>query len=634
MRRYILGTAGHVDHGKTELVKALTGRDTDRLKEEKDRGISIELGFAPLRLGEDTFIGVVDVPGHERFIKNMVAGAGGIDMAMLLIAADEGVMPQTKEHLEVLKALGVASGVVVISKADLADDDMIEILRSEIAELVAGTFLEGAPVVVTSTRNGLGLEELETTLVGICKSIEERDAEGPFRLPIDRVFIKEGIGVVVTGSCYSGRISVGDGLELLPSGKRVRVREIQSFNEKRTSGRAGERLAVALQGVKAGEVTRGDVIVSPSSFEASRMLDARLEVADYEDFELKNRERVRLHHGAREVMGRVILLDRDRISSGESALVQFRLESPVVAGTGDRFVVRRYSPQRVIGGGRIIDPAPARHKRFDGGVLSDLAMLEKGDAGDKLLKAVRDAGATGIKAGEADRKQLDRLLADGRVVDIEGRILHREVLEEIAGKILELAASFQKEHPLLYGIDKEELRQRVRFNHPPAVFSKLLVKLSADHPIFIKNNRVRVGDEKMQLPDHLAHGVKAIEEEIRRAGLAFLDLDEISNLRRTHEVDPSDALQFLREENRVIKVGEHGYVHRDAIEECKSGIASIFEGRESMTVGDFKETFGLTRKHAIPLLEYMDDHKFTVRVGDARKRGPALESPGSSRRSH
>ncbi len=630
MRHFILGTAGHVDHGKTELVKALTGTDTDRLKEEKERGISIELGFAPLRINE-TLVGIIDVPGHERFVKRMVAGAGGIDMAMLLVAGDEGVMPQTKEHLEVLSSLAISAGLVVISKCDLASDEMKLILREEITELVRGSFLEGAPIVETSARTGEGLETLKAALKDLVSEMKERGLSGPFRLPIDRVFHMKGIGVVITGSCYSGTVGIGDTLELLPSGKKIRVREIQSFSERKETGGAGERLAIALQGVKLDEVMRGEVLATPSRFSSSGMIDASLRLGTYESFELKNRERLRFHHGAKEVLGRVVLLDAETLRSGESGFVQMRLETPIVPGEGDCFVIRKYSPARVIGGGRILVPHAMRHRRFDKSVLADLALRMSGAPEEKLLKSISAAGLDGVREADLDRAALQPLVTQNEVVIVEGQVYHRSVLEALAGTAYRIAKAYGEAHPLRYGIDKEELRQKSRFPRSAIVFNRILEHLSAYRPLYIRRNQVRADTENLKLPDSLKREVDRLEEIIRAAGMLFLSRQEIeAKWKGAYAL--TDAVQFLRDTGRVIPVGEDGLMHQEAFDLCLAQLDGLFERSPRITVSDFKEACGLTRKHAIPLLELMDAEKVTARVENSREKGPDFSRWRNSRR--
>jgi selenocysteine-specific elongation factor len=627
-RHLILGTAGHVDHGKTEIVKALTGRDTDRLKEEKERGISIELGFAPFPLDDETFLGIVDVPGHERFVKHMVAGAGGVDLAMLLVAADEGVMPQTEEHMEVLRSLEVGCGVVVISKCDLVDDDMLELLHEEIADLAEGTFLQDAPVVKTSARTGEGLEELVAALKELAAGVESRDCTGPFRQPVDRVFHRKGIGVVVTGSCYSGTVKVGDPLQILPRGRTARVRELQSFNEKRSEGHAGERLAIALQGVKLDEVDRGDMLVTAGRFTVTHTVDARIRLATFHDFEVKNRERLRIHHGAKEVLGRVILLEHDVLRSGDDALVQLKLEKPLVPSEGDNFVLRKYSPPRVVGGGVVIDPSPERHKRRDSAVIDQLKLKEHGDTTDILSKAIETAGSRGMyrkdietDAGAEGLRVLQHIVEQGEVVVVEGIAFCRGALDSLAETVEELTGHHQARFPLQWGMDKEELRQKTRFPHGTPVFNKVLESLALFRPVFVKGNRVRSATPEVDLPESARQALAGLLEKIRDAGVAF---PTKAGLEREWE-NPHrfvDAVQYLKENEEIIEVGGDGLIHRDALVRCTETLRGLFEEQTEVSVADVKSALGLTRKHAIPLLEMLDDRRVTARSGNNRIMGP------------
>ncbi len=624
--RFILGTAGHVDHGKSKLVTCLTGWDTDRLKEEKERGISIELGFAPLSLDGDTLIGVVDVPGHERFIKNMVAGAGGIDLAMLVVAADEGVMPQTREHLEVLSSLAVAHGVVVITKADLAPEDTRAIVRQEVAELVEGTFLEGSPVVETSVVTRDGIENLKEKLRRIVQKIPDRDTGGPFRLAVDRAFHMEGIGVVVTGSCYSGKVSVGDMLHVLPAEKTIRVREIQSFGQKRADGHAGERLAIALHGVKPGGVVRGDMVVTPSHFSVSHMVDARIHLARYAKFELKTRERVRVHHGAREVLGRVVLLDAERLRSGEQCLAQLRLEEPIVAAEGDYVVLRKYSPSAVMGGGRIVEPRARKHRANDRGAVDQLKIMEHGDSADRLIGQLHTAGIAGLKADAVDRPTLDGLVEAGRAVVVDRIAFEREALLGLREKTLKLAAEFARTHPLRYGIDKEELRERLRFPHGAPTFNRVLEMVAEWGGVFVRGNLVRTGTDSVELSGTAARAIAALESHIREAGfLCRRQTDLLVDWNGDFEL--SEALQFLKDGGRVHKIGADLYMHNDALAACLARLRKWFATQSSVGVPEFKELLGVTRKQAVPLLEYLDDSRYTTRRENVRVAGPRLTQP-------
>jgi len=622
-RRLILGTAGHVDHGKTKLIEKLTGVDTDRLKEEKERGISIELGFAPLKLSDDVMIGIVDVPGHERFVKHMVAGAGGIDMALLVVAADEGVMPQTREHLEVLRSLAIDHGVIVITKADLGSPDTKDLLDDDIAELVNGTFLESAPVIETSVVSGEGMEQLKQTLGDISDAIPDRDIDGPFRLAIDRVFHKQGIGVVITGSCYSGKVEIGDSLQLLPSEKNVRVREIQSFAEKRQTGYAGERLAIALQGGKLGEVERGDMLVTPTKFMISYMIDARVRIASYAKFEIKQRERLRIHHGAREVFGRVTLLEGETLGSGQEGLAQLRLETPIVGAEGDFIVLRKYSPSRVVGGGRIIDPRAKKHRRSDASVVENLKVLEEGDPMERIVRQVQSSALAGVKAATVDHSAIQPLLDEEQIVTIEKILFHKSALTALADHIHELAADYNKRHPLRYGIDKEELRQRVGFPHAASMFNRVLERIAKGTSFFISGNAIRAGTEEVELPNETLSEIQALEELVKASGFQLKrQADMLPEWKASAELP--EALQYLRDTRRVDLVGNDLYIHTDTLMSCLDKLREWFATHPSISVPEFKDLLGVTRKQAIPLLEYLDADRYTARRENVRVPGAKL----------
>lgn len=628
-RHLILGTAGHVDHGKTELVRALTGHDTDRLKEEKERGISIELGFAPLPLSDDVFVGIIDVPGHERFVRQMVAGAGGVDLGMLLVAADEGVMPQTREHLEVLRALGLRHGLVVISKSDLASDETLPLLKEEIAELVLGTFLDDAPVVLVSARTGAGIAELRAVLLDLARSVDNRDAGGPFRLAVDRVFHQKGIGVVVTGSCYSGRVAVGDELDLLPSGVRVRVREVQSFGAKRSEGVAGERLAIALHGVKLEEIARGDMLATPDRFVPSDTVDARIALAPGADIEVKNRERVRIHHGARELLGRVVLLETDVVKAGESALAQLRLESPMVAGAGDRIVIRKYSPSRVIGGGIVIDARADKHRRGDATVVERLRIREEGDPRTVLAKMIERAGPAGLAEADADATVAASLVAENEIAAVAGRFYHRRILDDLAARAIAFAESHQARYPLQWGVGKEELRQRLSFPHPAATFNRVIEALGATHPLFVRGDRVRAGTPDIAFPPALRRAIDDLNATIRAAGIAFPSRTEAERAWSSRD-RVQDALQYLRDAGEIVEIGE-GVMHVSALAACVDAVRAVFADKGELAVSDLRDALGVTRKHAVPLLEFLDARRITVRRGDVRVPGSALHDPLAGR---
>jgi selenocysteine-specific elongation factor len=552
----------------------------------------------------------------------MVAGAGGIDMAMLLVAADEGVMPQTVEHVEVLRSLGIHHGVVVISKSDLATEETLTIVRDEIAELVRGMFLERAAVVPVSARTGAGLDPLREELLALARRIDVRGGDGPFRLAIDRVFHQKGIGVVITGSCYSGRVGVGDELERLPRALRARVREIQSFGAKRTEGVAGERLALALHGVKIEDIERGDTLATPGHFAVSETLDVRVTLSEAGDVKLANRERVRIHHGSSEVLGRVILLEQDELRRGGSALAQLRLESPLVCDGGDRLVLRTYSPPHVIGGAVVVNPRAEAHRRSDASAVERLRHREEGDPADVFARTVERAGLEGVAEAQTDPGAIAALTARGELVAIGGRVYHARVLDELGARAVELVTTHTAAHPLQWGIDKEELRRRLSFPHSAAAFNRVIEKLAERLPLFVRESRVRAGSPQLELPAELSRAVAGLVEKIRAAGVTFPTRDELA-AQWTSREPFADAISVLREQGDVIELAD-GWIHREALERALAALRSLFAGRGEIGVGDFKDALGITRKHAIPLLEYYDSTGATVRKGNARMPGPRL----------
>src|SRR5918999_1795344 len=380
MKQVVMGTAGHIDHGKTQLIKTLTGIDTDRLKEEKERGITIDLGFAHLRFADDTEVGVIDVPGHERFVRNMLAGVGGIDLVMLVIAADEGVMPQTREHLAICQLLRIKDGLVALTKTDLVDEDWLELVSEDTREFLKGTFLEGKPIVPVSAKTGQGIDDLRRGLQTLVARVPPKQLEGKFRLPVDRVFTIRGFGTVVTGTLFSGTIRVEDRIEIYPKGIEAKIRGIQVHNASVAEAVAGQRTAINLQGIDKVELGRGDVLGHPGEFASTFMLDAVLQHLADAPRPLRHRARVRLHLGTSEIMGRVMLLDRDELAPGEEAYVQFRLESPAVALPRDRYVIRSYSPVQTIGGGILLEVQPRKHRRYEEGLANHFRLLAESSA--------------------------------------------------------------------------------------------------------------------------------------------------------------------------------------------------------------------------------------------------------------
>ncbi|MEW5725811.1 MAG: selenocysteine-specific translation elongation factor, partial [Thermodesulfobacteriota bacterium] len=474
-KQLILGTAGHIDHGKTSLIRTLTGIDTDRLKEEKARGITIELGFAHLDLPGGTRIGIVDVPGHEKFVRHMVAGATGVDLVALVVAADEGIMPQTREHVEICQLLGVRYGLIVLTKIDLVDEEWLELVVEDIREFMVGTFLEGAPIVHFSAVDGQGAAEVVRTVAEVVARVEERQAGSIFRMPLDRVFTMKGFGTVVTGTTISGVLRVGDPVMVYPGGLTAKVRGLQVHNQSVEEVLAGLRTAVNLQGLEKDSVERGQVLGPPDVLHPSRRLDVWVNHLASNEKTLKNRAQVRFHVGTSENIGRLLLLDREELAPGQSGPAQVLLDEDAVCLAGDRFVLRSYSPIRTIAGGEILNPLAPRRKRFHEGALDDLKTLKNGDPEAALLVLIDSAGPAGATALELAglidfparriKTALDRILSKQEAIAYDkdqGRVVSRKTFDHLSSKVLDLLAAFHQQFPVRPGLVKEELRTRVK----------------------------------------------------------------------------------------------------------------------------------------------------------------------------
>jgi len=632
MRHLIIGTSGHVDHGKTEIVKALTGRDTDRLKEEKERGISIVLGFAPLDLGDGIIAGIVDVPGHERFVKTMVSGAVGIDLALLVVAADEGVMPQTEEHFEVLRLLGVKSAVIAITKVDLADADLIGLVEDEIRGLIAGSALEGAPVIRTSAVTGEGLAELKAELKARSLALGTREAGDFFRMPVDRIWTKSGIGTIVTGTAWSGEVRKGAELVIEPGARAVRVREMQSFEHSVESAAAGMRTALALHGVRVNEVEIGMQVLVPGMLRSSSMLTVQVEAGRLAGGGIKNRQRVRIHHAASEIIGRIVLLEGETIPAGARGYAQLRLEKQAVARSGDRFIVRSYSPQRVIGGGTILDPTPAKIAHLkDDGTRSLLGALAGGDARQIAAALAAKSGAAGLPAEDLVRYGLRAgetgavraaLEADKRIVAIEGRLFDAEVVRERERALHATIESMSAENKLLWGVDREELRARMGLREGP-LFERLLERGRAEGRLFFKGGRVRAGSGERELSPEDVRALERIEARIREAGFAFASKADLAAV-APDEKRLASYLHILGERGSVVRISSDGYMDAARFRALIETMRERLGAAGSVSVGDFKDMFGFSRKFAVPILEHLDREGFTRREGDVRKAGPKM----------
>lgn len=632
----IVGTAGHVDHGKTALIRALTGVDTDRLPEEKERGISIDLGFAGFTLPSGRRVGIVDVPGHERFIKNMLAGASGIDLVLLIIAADEGIMPQTREHFDILRLLGVKKGIVVITKCDLVDDEWLALVKEEIAEFVKGTFLDGAPVVPVSSVTRQGLAELAATIDRVCAETESKDASAPARLPIDRIFTIAGFGTVVTGTLVAGRVAVDDRLELLPQGLPVRVRHVQVHGESVREARAGQRVALNLAGVEREAVRRGDVLAAPGTLMPTGIFGARLRVLPSAMRPLADGGRVHLHVGTAEVLARVYCLDRDGLGPGDEALVRIKTEEPVVVGRGDRYIVRSYSPMVTIGGGEVIEPHLGERARRRRDALADLAAKERGTPSDLLLAAAskrglqpttlrelaRDAGL----ALEVAQREVAGLLERGELIALEpgGFLAARQSVAAAREQVEAALADFHRRYPLRRGMAKEELRTRALGGIDGRVYAGLLAELARQGAVAVEQDRVAAPSHTVRLSPEQARVKDEIESRFRAGRFAPPEVAAALAGVPGSEAAKSELLSLLVEEGALVRLAEGIYIHRDALAEARERVRESLRQEGKITVAAFRDLIGTSRKFALPLLERFDAEGLTRRAGDERVPGPTF----------
>ena len=635
MPSIIVGTAGHIDHGKTTLVRALTGVDADRLPEEKRRGITIDLGFADLDLG-DVRIGFVDVPGHERFVKNMLAGAHGIDVVALVVAADEGVMPQTREHFDIARLLEVKNGLVVITKIDAVDGELLELVRAEVEELTAGSFLEASPIVAVSARNGAGLDELRETLRAVGRKVPERSTRTITRLPIDRAFTMRGFGVVVTGTLVAGEIAEADEMELLPGNHPVRVRGVQVHGASVGRARAGQRTAVNLAGVEAATIERGMVLAPVGSLQTTQIVDAQIEVLASAPRPLRSRQRVRVHLGTAEVLARVAVLEAaGEIAPGAGGLAQFRFESPVVALPNERFIVRSYSPPHTIAGGRVLDAHAAKHRgRERAEARARLATLAGADDAGRVAVYVAMSGERGLRRAELVARTgwradvLDAALTEaakrGEVVDAGGVLIGRAAFESLMKRAIVEVEAHHRREPLARGLARETLREKIFARVAPEIFRYALEGAETNGALIAERDIVRAASHSAELTGADAQLRDELEKVYRDAALEAPTFDEAlaraggssANRERGRKI-----LQTLIDAGTLLRVTNDLLFHRAALERLTKSLreyAAQHEPERLIDVAAFKDLSGVSRKYAIPLLEYFDRERITRRAGDRR----------------
>jgi selenocysteine-specific elongation factor len=629
MKSVIVGTAGHIDHGKSTLVEALTGTHPDRLAEEKRRGITIDLGFAFLEENGVRF-GFVDVPGHERFVSNMLAGAAGIDVLLLVIAADESIKPQTREHFDICRLLGVQRGVVALTKSDMVDNDTLELVRMEAEEFLRGSFLEKAPLVAISAKTGAGLGDLKKALTEAAASASTKDASRYFRLPIDRAFAMKGFGSVVTGTLISGSVDPGDEVELFPGGERLRVRGVQSGGKSVERASPGQRTAVNLAGIEHTALKRGMVLASPGKFRKTRRIDVRLELLPSAR-KLKQGSRLHFHAGTAETIAEVFFHGEKELPPGGSALANLKLQDEVLVLPGDRFIVRQFSPVATIGGGAVLDPLARRPMLRDPGRAAFLETLERGNH-EEIVAAMTERALFGLgyeeivaRTGwteEEIQRALEKVHGSGRVriVSAEPLVLvSGKLFEEVSKKIIERVEKFQKENPLLPGIAREDLRASLGKRVRPETFRVALEELAAQKKLDAQGELVKKAGSEIALLPEEAKAKEQIEAAFATASLAVPSVKEVLSKLAVESKRAEKLLQILLREKNLMRVSPELIFHRQALAQLKQQLAAYKKAKsDRISVPAFKELTGVTRKYAIPLLEYLDREHVTRRVGEER----------------
>jgi selenocysteine-specific elongation factor len=628
----ILGTAGHIDHGKTSLIKALTGTNTDRLKEEQLRGITIELGFAALDLPSGRRLGIVDVPGHEKFVKNMVAGATGIDIVCMVIAADEGVMPQTREHMEICTLLDVRYGLVALTKVDMVDEEWLELVHEDVREFTVGTFLEQSAIIPVSSISGQGLPQLVAELDTLWEKVPERTTSSLFRLPVDRVFSMKGFGTVITGSLISGRIQVGESIMIYPGRTTSKVRGIQVHNQSQESAEAGMRTAINFQGLEKTAINRGDILARENTLIPNYMLDLDFHYLSSNKKPIKSRTQVRFHTGTSETMGNLIFLDREELMPGQTAPAQVRLEEPLTLIRDDRFVIRSYSPVRTIGGGKVLDPIAPKHKRFHQEIIDGLKNLLAASPEGIIDHQARMAGPEGITfAGlllmtNLPEKALETTIAAMLnrqtlvVVDKDNRTyIHLAVFDRLKQLSHDVLEQYHRGNPLKPGISKEELKSKFPPKSSGKLFTLILNRMIRDQQLVLEDDTVRLASHTVSL----AVDQKALKERFadiyRQGGLTPPYFREVV---KDLQVDPrsaKDVLELLVGEGRLVKVKEDLYFDRTTLEKLKDDLVAYILDKGEISTPEFKDMTGASRKYVIPLIEHFDATQVTIRIGDIRK---------------
>lgn len=634
MKNIIVGTAGHIDHGKTTLIKALTGRNTDRWEEEQRRGITIDLGFTYFDLKNGDRVGIIDVPGHEKFINNMVAGVVGMDLVLLVVAADEGIMPQTREHMDILGLLGIKKSILVINKCDLVDEEWLELVEEEIQEELEGTFLEGAPVVKVSAATGQGLDELTDTIQQLMSDeVVAKDTQTIPRLPIDRAFTLSGFGTIITGTLISGTITREDVLEMYPIGKECKIRNIQVHGQNQDKCYAGQRVAINLSNVKKKEIRRGCVLAPKNSMKNTDLLDVKLKVLEDSMRILTNHERLHLYTGTSEILCRAVLLDKEQIGPGEEGLVQLRLEEEIAVKRGDRFVVRFYSPMETIGGGIVLEPNPVRKKRFDAQAIEELKKKESGSLGDVMELQIKEHGDTMITLAELAKvmahsvdelkEYLEELEESGTIFGFPMKkdtyLWHRDSEFAVRQKIEETLQKYHSEHPYRYGMKKAEIHNTFLKKIKPNIFDAYIERMTGENVYGRREEYLSLPGYEVPKDAMYLQTEKLIEDTFEKAGYDFVRFSEI-DFGKIPRQTAEDVVLMMIDEGKVLRINEEMFTMKHLMDEAKEKIQNHLKEENLITIAQVRDMFSTSRKSAKPILEYMDSIKVTKKTGGESER--------------
>ena len=634
MKNIIVGTAGHIDHGKTTLIKALTGRNTDRWEEEQRRGITIDLGFTYFDLKNGDRVGIIDVPGHEKFINNMVAGVVGMDLVLLVVAADEGIMPQTREHMDILGLLGIKKSILVINKCDLVDEEWLELVEEEIQEELEGTFLEGAPVVKVSAATGQGLDELTDTIQQLMSDeVVAKDTQTIPRLPIDRAFTLSGFGTIITGTLISGTITREDVLEMYPIGKECKIRNIQVHGQNQDKCYAGQRVAINLSNVKKKEIRRGCVLAPKNSMKNTDLLDVKLKVLEDSMRILTNHERLHLYTGTSEILCRAVLLDKEQIGPGEEGLVQLRLEEEIAVKRGDRFVVRFYSPMETIGGGIVLEPNPVRKKRFDAQAIEELKKKESGSLGDVMELQIKEHGDTMITLAELAKvmahsvdelkEYLEELEESGTIfvfpMKKDTYLWHRDSEFAVRQKIEETLQKYHSEHPYRYGMKKAEIHNTFLKKINPNIFDAYIERMTGENVYGRREEYLSLPGYEVPKDAMYLQTEKLIEDTFEKAGYDFVRFSEI-DFGKIPRQTAEDVVLMMIDEGKGLRINEEMFTMKHLMDEAKEKIQNHLKEENLITIAQVRDMFSTSRKSAKPILEYMDSIKVTKKTGGESER--------------